>query len=138
MTEIYYGRYITADILQQIYHGRYITADTLRQIYYGRYVTPYILRQVITADMLWQIRYGRYIASNTKGYIPANLQRQKHSIAASEPACCNASPQGLPWTVLSTKRPPKSKQQPPITGISVRCVPLGRNPTSQLYIIYVY
>ena len=41
-----YGRYITADLLQQIYYGKYITADILQQIYYGRY---------IKADTLWQI-----------------------------------------------------------------------------------
>ena len=36
MTEIYYGRYITADIFQQTYYSRYITANILQQVYYGR------------------------------------------------------------------------------------------------------
>ena len=33
MADIYYGRYITADILRQIYQGKYATADTLRQMH---------------------------------------------------------------------------------------------------------
>ena len=98
---------------------RYITAYILRQIYYGRYITATILRQ---------IRYGRYIAYHKNGHISTNVRRQKLSIAASESACCNASPQGLPCTVLSIKRPHKSKKRPPGTRISVRWVPLSRKP----------
>ena len=113
LRQIYYGRYITAEILRQIYYGRYImayiyrdiTADILWQIYYGNYITAGILQQVyygryITADILRQIHYGRYIAYHKNGHISTNVQRQKLSIAASESACCNASPQGLLWTVL--------------------------------------
>jgi hypothetical protein len=114
LRQIYYGRYITAEILGQIYYGRYImayiyrdiTADILWQIYYGNYITAGILQQVyygryITADILRQIHYGRYVAYHHKdGHISTNFQRQKLSIAASESACCNASPQGLLWTVL--------------------------------------
>ena len=46
ITEIYYGRYITTDILRQIYYGKHVMADILRQVYYGRY---------ITANTLWPI-----------------------------------------------------------------------------------
>ena len=35
------------------------------------------------------------------GHTSTSLQRQKLSIAAYESFRCNASPQGLPWTVLS-------------------------------------
>ena len=77
-----------ADILRKLYYGTYITADRCRQTYYGRY---------ITTDTLWQI----YCVPQ-KSYISAHVQRQRLLTAASEPACCNASPlQGLRWAVLS-------------------------------------
>ena len=44
--------------------------------------------------------YGRYIVSNKNGHILTNLQSHKLSIVVFEPACCNASPQGLFWTGL--------------------------------------
>ena len=40
--------------------------------------------------------------------IATNLQRQKHSNAASESFHCNASPQWLPWAVLCCMRRQRS------------------------------
>ena len=46
---IYYGRYITADVLAQID----ITADILRQVYYSICITAGTLRQIyVTPDIL--------------------------------------------------------------------------------------
>ena len=85
-------------------------ADIIRQIYYGRY---------ITADIFRRIHYGRYIAYNKNGHISTNVQRQKLSIAASESFRCNASPQRLPWAVLSCirrERSPFSSATGPLRG----------------------
>ena len=47
--------------------------------------------------------------------ISFNLQRQKLSIAASESLRCNASPQRLPWAVLSCMLPEWSPFGPPLS-----------------------
>ena len=49
LQKIYYGRYITADVLQQLYYVNYMMADVLRKIYYGRYVIADMLRTTKTS-----------------------------------------------------------------------------------------
>ena len=68
--------------------------------------------------------------------ISTNIWRQKLSIAVFKPACWDPSPEGLPRTVLSMKRLPKSKEIPPGPGISVRGLRLSRKPC--VAVIYVY
>ena len=113
--QIYYGRYITGDILRHMHYGRHIKANTFRQIYYGRY---------ITADMLRQIRYDRYIACHKNGHISTNFQRQTLSIAVFEPACWDPSHERLDQAVLYIKRTPKSKK----VGISPQLGYEGSGP----------
>ena len=50
------------------------------------------------------------------GRSSTNMQHQKLSIGAFEPARWGQSPEGLPWTVLSTNNTPKSKNDHPVPG----------------------
>ena len=136
-----YSRYATADMLRHAYFGRYMTAYILRHIYI--YIMANILRQTyygiyITADISGQIRYGRNVAYQQKHNISTNVQCQSLSIAVFEPACCNASPQGLPGTDFFIQRQPKSKQ-------CLWARPMGKGgshnaprPGFTLYIRYIY
>ena len=53
---------------------------------------------------------NRIILRNyTTGHTSTNIQGQKLSIAAFEPACSDPSPEGLPRAILCIKRLPKTK-----------------------------
>ena len=88
LRQIYYGGYITADILGQMYYGRYIMAEILREIYHGTYIMADIIQQIyyicrsryIRADILQQVHYGRDMMADiyNSRHISADRLRQIH------------------------------------------------------------